>query len=263
MVQFKEQFITPELAKDLLVSNTDNRPIKLKIVDRYANDIKYDRWKENTGETIKISESGRILDGQHRLHAIIKAGTGVKFHLATGLNDSVFDVIDTGNNRSNSDIFHISGALNATALSGVIQAYMAIKLSKIKIKQSSLTNKMVLDIYNESPEEWQNIVRKSKNWYNAFSRILSRSVIAGLYKNFVEKSDEETANDFFNQLCLGKEYTNETIILLRKKLTDDRISNVKLPISAKYELIIKTWNLFRKNKTVARLVVKNEIEKIL
>lgn len=263
MVQFKEQFITPEMAKQFLANNTGNRQVKLNVVEKYANDIKYDRWKANTGETIKISDKGRILDGQHRLHAIIKADIGLNFHLATGLCDSVFDVIDTGANRTGKDVFTINNTINASVLPSIIQSYKTVKLCKIKFKQSTLTNQMILDVYNENPEEWQNIVRLSKNWYNAFSKILNRSIIGGLYKNFEEKAGEEVAKDFFNQLCIGKEFTNETIVWLRKRLTEDKISNLKLPIAVKYELIIKTWNMFRKHKQTKTLRITNEIEKIL
>ena len=41
---------------------------------------------------IKISKSGTILDGQHRLMAIIKANKGIWLHLATELDESIFDV---------------------------------------------------------------------------------------------------------------------------------------------------------------------------
>lgn len=263
MVQFKEQFITPEMAKQFLSNNTGNRQVKLNVVEKYANDIKYDRWKANTGETIKISEKGRILDGQHRLHAIIKADQGLNFHLATGLDDSVFDVIDTGSNRTGTDVFTINGTLNASVLPSIIQNYMTVKTSKVRLKTNVLTNQMVLDIYNENPEEWQNVVRISKNWYLSFSKILSRSIIGGLYENFKQKAGEEVAKDFFNQLCIGKEFTNETIVWLRKRLTEDKISNLKLPIAVKYELIIKTWNMFRKHKQTKTLRITNEIEKIL
>lgn len=263
MIRFKEQFITPEMAKDFLLSNTHNRLVNLKLVDRYSDDIRFDRWKSNTGETIKVAESGRILDGQHRLHAIIKAEKGINIHLATGLNDEVFDVIDTGKNRSGVDVFTINGTANASIMPSIIQSYINVKKSRIKLNTKGLTNNMVLDLYNENPELWQQIARKSKNFYLQFNKILNRSIIGGLYKNFLEVSSEEITNDFFTQLCIGKEFTNQTIFWLRNRLIEDRISSLKIPTAVKYELLIKSWNNFRKFKQTKSLRITGEIEKIL
>ena len=68
-----KKLITPSIAKGLLESNTKNRGINELVVSRYANDILKGNWKEDTGEAIKISKMNIILDGQHRLCAIVKA----------------------------------------------------------------------------------------------------------------------------------------------------------------------------------------------
>ena len=80
---------------------------------------------------------------------------------------------------------------------------------------------------------------------------------------FLEKAGEEITEDFFNQLCIGKEINSETIFWLRKRLTEDRLSTLKLPKSVKIELMIKTWNAFRKYKNLKSLRITGEMEKIL
>lgn len=63
--------ITPELARQLLSNNKINRKIKPTIVERYAEQMEAGEWKF-TGDTIKVDGEGMLLDGQHRLLAIIK-----------------------------------------------------------------------------------------------------------------------------------------------------------------------------------------------
>jgi hypothetical protein len=58
------------------------------------------KWKQDTGECIKISKTGRILDGQHRLKAVILSNCSIYFYVATNIDDSVFDVLDTGKARN-------------------------------------------------------------------------------------------------------------------------------------------------------------------
>lgn len=263
MIEFKEQFITPEIAREMLENNEGNRSVKLPVVLRYSKDILHDRWKPNTGEAIKLSESGRVLDGQHRLFAIIKADKGILVHVCSGIKDEVFTVIDTGVNRNAKDVFSINGTLNASVIPSMITTYNSIKNGSVKGNQLVMTNQMILDAYEKSPEEWQFIAKKSMAYYHQFSKILHKSNIGGFFKIFAEKSSNEITIDFFNQLCVGKEISCETILWLRKRLTEDRISNLKLPKQAKFELIIKTWNSFRRYKNLKSLRITGEIEKIL
>jgi hypothetical protein len=111
MLEFKKELITPSRAKELLEANINNRRVKDEVVNRYAQDILAGRWKEDTGEVIKISKSGIVLDGQHRLYAIIKANTPIFLHIVYGIDDSVSDVLDTGSVRSASDVFKLNNGI--------------------------------------------------------------------------------------------------------------------------------------------------------
>ena len=63
--------ITPGDAEQMLESNEANRNMRARVVSAYARDMETDRWLV-TGETIKIGRHGELLDGQHRLQAIIQ-----------------------------------------------------------------------------------------------------------------------------------------------------------------------------------------------
>ena len=112
MIEFKKMLVTPTLAKQMLEANTSNRRVRENVVLQYANDMISDRWKENTAEMIKVSATGVILDGQHRLYAIIKANKPIYLHIATNLPDEVFDVLDTGSRRNAADVFMVQGIKN-------------------------------------------------------------------------------------------------------------------------------------------------------
>ena len=126
-MEFKKILVTPALAKDYLQANIMNRQLRGNIVLDYATQMQKGLWKSDTGECIKISKEGVILDGQHRLNAVIKANIPVYFHVAIGLDESVFDVIDTGKLRSSSDIFTISKVKYASATAAIISQYYLIK----------------------------------------------------------------------------------------------------------------------------------------
>jgi hypothetical protein len=65
--------ITPELAKEILENkNSGNRPIKKEHIKMLTSTLRNDEWMLN-GESIAFSESGRLLDGQHRLTACVNS----------------------------------------------------------------------------------------------------------------------------------------------------------------------------------------------
>lgn len=65
--------LTRELAEFLLAHNEGNRKIKVGKLNSVISDIREDRWRFN-GDTIKVSTTGRLIDGQTRLTAFVEAG---------------------------------------------------------------------------------------------------------------------------------------------------------------------------------------------
>ena len=111
-MKIEKILITPTMAKELLEKNINNRNVKQPVVARYAKDMIAGKWKQDTAELIKISKTGLILDGQHRLLAIVKANVSIYFHIASELEDNIFDVLDTGSIRNSCDVFNIQNIKN-------------------------------------------------------------------------------------------------------------------------------------------------------
>jgi hypothetical protein len=95
--------VTPDFAAEVLASmNTRNRRVKPSVVEKYAKMMRNGSWTFSP-ETVSISKSGTLLNGQHRLLAVIESGTCQKFMFATGFNDDVFGVLDRGAGRTRAD----------------------------------------------------------------------------------------------------------------------------------------------------------------
>lgn len=88
-------FITPQLASQYLMSNTRNRSISKASVSAYAHDMINGRWLLN-GDAIRFAQDGTLLDGQHRLQAIIEANVGVSMLVIHNLPAETFATIDAG-----------------------------------------------------------------------------------------------------------------------------------------------------------------------
>ena len=243
-----KKLVTPSYAKQLLESNTRNRSVNEIIVNRYAKDILEGNWKQDTGEFIKISKTNVILDGQHRLYAVIKANKAVYIHIVTDLDDSVFDVLDTGRPRSTIDVFKIQGIKQENTIPSMIVRYKTLKKGRVKTdsRVDNFTNAEILEFYKESAYFWQNVGKKSTLWYKQFAKIISPGTFGGFYAHFNDLSPSD-AEAFMNQLATGNDIKHNSIKLLRTKLMTDKLSTKKMPVELKGAFIIKAWNSYRLN----------------
>ena len=95
--------VTPEMATKYLCFNEQNRRVRPGWVNYLAYVIRNGEWKA-THQGIAFSESGRLLDGQHRLMAIVKADISVNMLVTYGLDDQTFSAIDNGIKRTDEDL---------------------------------------------------------------------------------------------------------------------------------------------------------------
>lgn len=107
MPSCKREFITPEIAKKYLAQNCNNRNIQPRRVMLLAEQMKNGTFQEN-GDTIRFNKAGNLIDGQHRLNAIVKSGVTIPMLVVRGLENSV-NVIDRGKNRSVGDCLTMAG----------------------------------------------------------------------------------------------------------------------------------------------------------
>jgi hypothetical protein len=97
--------ITPDLAAEFLKRNTGNRAIRKRAVDQYADDLRRGNWKL-THQGVAVSLDGRLLDGQHRLSAIVQSGVAAQMVVALDVPENAYLVIDRGKPRLLADALH-------------------------------------------------------------------------------------------------------------------------------------------------------------
>ena len=115
--------ITPEMAAQLLSLNIKNRPLNESHVAFFEQQLKRGEMLL-THQGIAISDNARLLDGQHRLTAIVRTGIPAEILVTRGLAEKVFTVLDSGSKRSASDVLAIHGAPNSSILATGIRMYM-------------------------------------------------------------------------------------------------------------------------------------------
>lgn len=103
-ITFETIDVTPELAKKWLETNSEGqRNMRRNAVATYARDMAMGNWAF-THQPIAFNEHGKLVDGQHRLNAVVESGATVRFVVSVVVGLSVHDPIDRGAKRSVADL---------------------------------------------------------------------------------------------------------------------------------------------------------------
>jgi hypothetical protein len=120
--------VTPALAAFWMRNNFVNRPMKEDVVRAYARDMLTGKWRR-THQGLAFNDKDHLIDGQHRLAAIVMAGVTVRFMVTFGLPSkeegcelTTMDCVDRGATRSVADQLKIQHGFDN---GGVIAAMCA------------------------------------------------------------------------------------------------------------------------------------------
>jgi hypothetical protein len=98
--------VTPEMARHWLRNNNFNRPLNQRLVEKYARQMRTGNW-QRTHQGIAFDSRGVVLDGQHRLWAIIRSGHAIPMLIFLNENFHVHESIDGGKTRSLLDVVRL------------------------------------------------------------------------------------------------------------------------------------------------------------
>lgn len=260
MIYTKTLRISPIMALEMMELNVSNRPLNKVTVDYYARQMKSGQWTLS-GQTISISDKNTLIDGQHRLAAVVKSGCTIEFIVAYDVPEGSFINYDSLRSRGLSDVMSCSRIPNAKKTSSAISKYNAIRIDCLAAagfgftsgrgdsggvkKDRKLTNVDAMDLYYSNSELWDYLIRLSEKCYSRI-KLYTQSQIAAISFYLIKDigHNREVVESFFLQLFLNENVTNKSIYNLREKLITSSIGNLRLINRLKYVYLVKCWNAF-------------------
>lgn len=227
--------ITPLIARKLLENNMKNRHINRDAVEEYKSLMQQNKWAMN-GETIKISKAGKLLDGQHRLTAVVELNRPVHMMVARDLDEDVIPTIDTGRKRKVADSFQIGGIggvlgtasmnMNVLAASANISREFDDGMyNELKKKKGERTRRFhpteALEYMKENSGLIHSVARMMKDYlfYRQFAPISIFCALHYHFSLFDKKKSEEFWSGFVEGANLDKDHP---ILVLRNRLLYDK-----------------------------------------
>ena len=198
-MEIRQEKITPEMAQEYLKYNTENyRSINNGRVISYSNDMKSGKWQMN-GEAIKFSEDGKLLDGQHRLQAIVRAGIPVEMLVIRGVKDDV-SLYDIGATRSLGQIAKARGIADKWYTQMVAVASFIVNNGDVNHQYSGKA--AVLDYAEKNADELTKAVRiTTLGGGNGFCK--KAAIIAATYCLMRDGYDAGEIGDFYRIVNSG------------------------------------------------------------
>lgn len=249
--------VTPALAARWLELNKANRiPSKAKI-RRFAAAMKGKRWTV-TGETIKFSSGGRLLDGQSRLMALVQAGVNAVLEIRSGLPEEAQKSMDIGELRKGTHTLEMMGEKYPTVLAPALKLIWLLEggnLGGSKVGRDGILENFQLPEINAKHRDLQISVGWTMTTGSGMVRMLPPGLTAFFHYIF-GRVDAELRDTFFEALHEGIGLTKlSPIYHLRERLLSDRHDGTaRLNKNRLHRvLMIKAWNASRKSAKVSGL----------
>lgn len=200
-MKFEVVNISPEMARKWLENNCVNRTISHGRVEMYARDMSAGKWLLN-GEPIVFNKDGNLVNGQHRLSAVIRCGLTVKMLVIKGVENSDGAIYDRGRSRSTSDTLAMNGVDKYIATRNVTGMFRLLLCAK-KVN------------YSPTDTEIQEYIEKYSEQIKAVKKIccgkthnkgtnMNKSIIMGcMFCAYLSGVDLETIDEFVKVIYTG------------------------------------------------------------
>jgi hypothetical protein len=240
----------------LLEHNTLNRPLNDQHVKRIANQIITGKWRFN-GDTIKISTDNAVLDGQHRLWAVVESKVSVETVIVKGIQRDAFATIDTIRKpRTGSDVLALNGATRyraytSTALQWLLRWQRGTEIIlNYRAPVNRIENADVEMAFNENPGIERAIERVAN-----LRGVATPSLVGFFYYILTNRSPELAERMVFTLENPAGVPLNDPFFRLRMYFTSVSTRKDALMTIA---LMIKATNAAYHNKDVKNLSWRNQ-----
>ncbi len=207
----KVELITVEVATQLLENNGHNRKQTQNNIKVIEKALINNEWQVS-GQTIIIALNGDLMDGQHRLQAVVNTGIPMYHLVCRGVEPSVFSVIDTGKARNGADTLSISGVAEHTKIANIVRQFEGYKQQALH-NLPKLSNTEILTIYEANEDMYLLALEDGQLYRTANTLTDVQWAVLSLVMKTVIKGDE-----YLSKFLNGDfERVNEAITLARKQ----------------------------------------------
>lgn len=250
--------VSPKLAQTWLDSvNTRNRSINPRRVDEHARAMAAGTWVISN-DAIAFDNEGQLINGQHRLSAIVKSNTTQMFVVIEGADPEDQNIMDSGMARRAGQQLHIAGWKNGSTVAAISRVLLRWNTGSMltgyrpTIQEIALFAAAWPTRLEVSTEHAMRVCRRIE---------LTRALVGalaftayGLAAAEPERLTVEQVAEFFQLLETGANMpADHPVMVLRDRATRYRRERIKQSEAAQLYDLVRTWNAYRKGERYGKL----------
>lgn len=245
-------FVNPDMATRWLERNVRNRRIRPATVKKYARDMAAGRW-QITGEGVKFGPDGALLDGQHRLAAVVEAGVTVPLFVVRGIAPDAQRVMDTGRARTASDALTMKGEAHSAMLAAAARIALGVDAGLPDPGKYDPTHGEIERFVDENPD-----LRVACDVASATARRTDcpPALVAYAYWRMAKVDRADAATFWIAAADKVGLAAGDPVIAMTNRFAEARRNRERLSKRAALSVIFRCWNYRRAGKTL-RLVKVN------
>lgn len=200
-IETKIMLVTPSMAREWLATNTRNRPLNKANVNKFAVAIKTGKWNL-IGDAIQFDENGVLVNGQHRLEAVIMADTAAMFLVMWGMNEDAWITEGCGKVKGTSDILCRVELDQPRAVAAAMRGIVSIVMNGSVGHGSWLTNALAYQVaitHGKDISRWASSVRTACET----GGVPYRAIYAAMMFMIAAAHGEDVAVAFVDQFFRG------------------------------------------------------------
>lgn len=248
-------FITPMLAAKMLTFNSANRKLRRRHTDNLAEDMADSRFVL-THQGVAFDTDGILLDGQHRLQAMVDSNTSLPMFVFVGIDPAARAFIDVHARRSNSDVLTMNGisipsVANVVALIRTVYVYKAEPTGQ-RWGATRIDSQRILEAYQADPEGYATAVREANAARNARGGYTSSALGGVIYIARTRGASEDDIDEFYRGYKTGVDLSHQHPLLALRRQAEANAETKGHHVKPKLQFgqVLMAWNAFQEGRKI-------------
>lgn len=255
MSQIEQVMMTPEKAEGILKGNTNNRKMRAEHVEFLTKEMASGNWHPGSNDMIVVATDGTLLNGQHRLTAVVKSGASVVLTVMWGASHDSYSIMDKGMKRKPSDFFRHNGTPYANSIP-VVAGFILSNRGGLELGVRNHVGYSAQELWDEFTQNEQTYL-SSLTFAARLGPGVLATTAATAFVNILANTKYPEKLDEFAHIASpayrGDAPSNHAARAMTAHFLNLRISRAKRTPQEYITLIIKAWNAYVQGKTIGNM----------
>lgn len=246
--------VDSECAAALLAASHVNRKLREGHLQKYMKQMQEGRFVWN-GEPLIFDQGGRLLNGQHRLTAIVRTGVSCEMSISGGVSVEQFATMDTGAVRGGTDVLSIGGFnYRPNTLAASIRIVLFLEGGGTSRSFHAVTNN---DMLNAGERLWPEIEPWTLDLRDFNQSMLPLSMAWALGVILTRSANQTLVSDFLQAISKGDGLVaGDPRLTLRERLIRDaktKYFSGEVGKLRRLHMVARAWIAYMEGRSLSRI----------